>query len=67
MKSFLHKQVHNGAVASLAQNDNSLEELLAYKFKSETFEVQLRRLSDIIKENQVEHIDLLKINVEKSV
>lgn len=61
VKSFLHNQAD-----SSVQNDDLLEELLADKFKSETFAVQLRTLSDIIQENKIEKIDLLKINVEKS-
>ncbi|MEH1781198.1 MAG: amino acid adenylation domain-containing protein [Nostoc sp.] len=46
----------------LAQADEILEE----RFKAETFTAQLRTLSEIIKEQGIENIDLLKINVEKS-
>ncbi len=68
VKSFLLNQQQQGEVevASLTQNDELLEELLADKFNSETFEVPLKTLSALIKENQIENIDLLKINVEKS-
>ena len=68
VKSFLLNQQQQGEVevASLTQNDELLEELLADKFNSETFEVPLKTLSAIIKENHIENLDLLKINVEKS-
>jgi amino acid adenylation domain-containing protein/FkbM family methyltransferase len=68
VKSFLLNQQQKGEAeaASLAQHDELLEELLADKFSSETFEVPLKTLSAIIKENNIENIDLLKINVEKS-
>jgi FkbM family methyltransferase len=74
VKSFLHNQPTKnlrgfenlGGLAELAEDDKLLEELLADKFKSETFEVPLRTLSEIIQENHIENIDLLKINVEKS-
>lgn len=46
----------------LAQAD----EILSERFKAETFTAQLRTLSEIIKEQGIENIDLLKINVEKS-
>ncbi|MDT5270271.1 MAG: hypothetical protein QOH49_2457, partial [Acidobacteriota bacterium] len=43
-----------------------IEELLDERFESESFGVEVRRLSDIIGEKNVSRIDLLKINVEKS-
>ena len=64
VKSFLQNQPDS--VASQTQDNELLEELLADKFKSETFEVPLRTLSSVIQENHIENIDLLKINVEKS-
>jgi amino acid adenylation domain-containing protein/FkbM family methyltransferase len=42
------------------------DELLAGRFRSETFVCQLRTLSEVMRENTVQHIDLLKIDVEKS-
>ena len=47
----------------LAQYTN---ELLENRFSSETFVCQLRTFSEIMRENAIEHIDLLKIDVEKS-
>jgi amino acid adenylation domain-containing protein/FkbM family methyltransferase len=42
------------------------EELLNQRFESERFPVTLRTLSDVIDENGIDHIHLLKVNVEKS-
>jgi len=56
--------------ATLRNQDELLvqytDELLADRFRSETFTCQLRTLSEVIRENAVERIDLLKIDVEKS-
>ncbi|HKS30077.1 MAG TPA: amino acid adenylation domain-containing protein [Pyrinomonadaceae bacterium] len=43
-----------------------VEDTLEGHFISETFDCQLKTLSDVIDEEQVERIDLLKIDVEKS-
>ncbi len=48
--------------AWLSQADELLEE----RMKPETFPAQLRRMSDIMREQHVEHIDLLKIDVERA-
>ena len=42
------------------------DELLASRFLSETFTCQLCTLSEVIRENAIQHINLLKIDVEKS-
>ena len=42
------------------------DELLAGRFESQSFTCQLRTVSSIIRENHVERIDLLKIDVERS-
>ncbi|MEH2067474.1 MAG: FkbM family methyltransferase [Nostoc sp.] len=42
------------------------EELLEERFKNQTFECQLNTLSEIIREENIAHIDLLKIDVQKS-
>lgn len=43
-----------------------LEEMLENRMTTEYFDCRLRRLSDVIREEGVERIDLLKIDVEKS-
>jgi FkbM family methyltransferase len=42
------------------------DELLEGRFRTETFDCQLKTLSDVIREQHVERIDLLKVDVEKS-
>jgi amino acid adenylation domain-containing protein/FkbM family methyltransferase len=42
------------------------DELLKGQFHSETFDCELKRLSDVMNEHEIERIDLLKIDVEKS-
>ena len=44
----------------------SEDELLAGRFIGETFQCQFRTLSEVMREHNVERIDLLKIDVEKS-
>jgi amino acid adenylation domain-containing protein/FkbM family methyltransferase len=46
--------------------EGMLEELLDDRLQTETYECRLRRLSDVIAEEEIEQIDLLKIDVEKS-
>jgi len=65
VRSFILRQ-HQEGLYSDRISDESLEDILSEKFKSEIFAVQLRTISDIIDENNIERIDLLKINVEKS-
>ena len=46
--------------------DRLTDDLIAGRLESETFMCQLRTLSSIIDEQQIERIDLLKIDAEKS-
>jgi FkbM family methyltransferase len=64
IQSWLQKVApeNNGAVLPQAELDALMEEQL----QSETHVCQLRTLSEIIRENSVERIDLLKIDVEGS-
>ncbi len=45
---------------------DELDELLNQQLQSESYTCQLKTLSDVISEQQIEQIDLLKIDVEKS-
>ena len=58
------------ARAFMRNQDESLvqyaDELLAGRFDRETFVCQLRTISEVIFEHNVERIDLLKVDVEKS-
>lgn len=47
-------------------SEDSVDELLDERLSVERFKCQLKTLSQIIQENRVEHIDLLKVDVEKS-
>ena len=47
-------------------NQNALDDLLAERLQSQNVTCQLTTLSDIIRDYQIEKIDLLKIDVEKS-
>jgi non-ribosomal peptide synthase protein (TIGR01720 family)/FkbM family methyltransferase len=58
------------ARAFMRNQDASLvqyaDELLAGRFARETFVCQLRTISEVIREHNIERIDLLKVDVEKS-
>ena len=65
VKNFMRNQQNEGVVQMtdlIAQADEILEERL----QAESFTSELRTLSDLIEEQNIERIDLLKINVEKS-
>ena len=65
----LRQMLRNGAggsdVATATWRDTP-DELLAARFVAETFTCQLRPLSALIAEHGLDHIDLLKIDVQKS-
>jgi len=61
VRSFLLKSNENADLDS-----SMLDELLNERLTSETFPCQLRTISDVMREEEVERIDLLKIDVEKS-
>ncbi|MDF5737287.1 MULTISPECIES: non-ribosomal peptide synthetase [unclassified Nostoc] len=65
VKSFLLKQ-HAGTGNATTVSQEVLDELLVERLQSEQFTCQLKTISQIIEENQIERIDLLKIDVEKS-
>ncbi|MGA9770154.1 MAG: FkbM family methyltransferase, partial [Blastocatellia bacterium] len=56
--------------AFMANQDERLakfaDELMEGRFEAQTFQCKLRTLSEVISENPVERIDLLKVDVEKS-
>jgi amino acid adenylation domain-containing protein/FkbM family methyltransferase len=60
IKSFLLNQ------QQIEGDDQLLEELLTARLTSERITCPLKTLSDVIRENNVEKIDLLKVDVEKS-
>jgi amino acid adenylation domain-containing protein/FkbM family methyltransferase len=65
IKSFLlHRQESAPHETALAPDE--LDELLNERLSAEEVECELKSLSDVIRENGVERIDLLKIDVEQS-
>jgi len=65
VKSFLLNQ-EASAINRATLSKEMLDELLEERLQSEQFTCELKTLSDIIHEHQVEQINLLKIDVEKS-
>lgn len=63
VRSWLQKQASEHR---LAGTELDLDALLEYYLQSQSYTCQLRTLSDIIRDNNIERIDLLKIDVEKS-
>jgi FkbM family methyltransferase len=77
--STFHPRVEDERETLLAIMENQLEQgmegmtgvmahaddLLAERFRAETFRCRLRPLSDVIYEHQVQRIDLLKVDVQK--
>jgi len=65
VKTFLINQQRTGR-ADMAALIEHADELLEDRFKARSYMAQLRTLSSVMAEEQVERIDLLKVNVEKS-
>jgi amino acid adenylation domain-containing protein/FkbM family methyltransferase len=42
------------------------DEILVGRYETEEYQCQLRRLSDVLREEQIDQVDLLKVDVEKS-
>ncbi|MFG2956783.1 amino acid adenylation domain-containing protein [Streptomyces sp. NPDC048291] len=63
----LQRFLRNEHAAEMREADDSLmREMLAQRLRGEQVEVQLRTLSDLIREHGIPAIDLLKIDAEKS-
>ena len=65
LRAIMINQWRNG-MAQMEQVLEHADDLLEERFRSQTFECQLRTLSEVISEHQVTRIDLLKIDVQKS-
>jgi amino acid adenylation domain-containing protein/FkbM family methyltransferase len=65
VKSFLHNKQQSG-VQGMTSLLELADELLAERFDTETHEAQLKTLSDVIHEEQIDRIDLLKIDVQRA-
>nr|AAK19884.1 putative methoxymalonyl-CoA synthase [Sorangium cellulosum] len=64
LKAIMDNQRRGGA-AEVAQMDGYTEELLDVRFEAVTFTAKLRRLSDVLREQRIERVDLMKIDVQK--
>jgi amino acid adenylation domain-containing protein/FkbM family methyltransferase len=64
VKQFLGNQPSPNTAEQLVMH--RADELLARRMRAETFTCRLRRLSDVLREEHIEHVDLLKIDVERS-
>jgi amino acid adenylation domain-containing protein/FkbM family methyltransferase len=53
-------------VEASAATSGSLDEMLSHKLRGERYQCSIRRLSDVVREERIERIDLLKIDVEKA-
>ncbi len=65
LHSIMRNQLRQG-VEGMEQVMRHVDDLLDERLKSETYECRLRRLSDVIREEGVERIDFLKVDVQKS-
>ncbi|UAA37211.1 amino acid adenylation domain-containing protein [Paraneptunicella aestuarii] len=65
VKTYLRSQ-HQKELDSGELSESAFDELLAERLQSEEVTCQIRTLSDIIAEQRVERIDLLKLDVQKS-
>ena len=65
VKSFMINQQKAG-VSEMTELIEQADDILDERFASQTFTAQLNTLSSIIAQENIEWIDLLKINVEKS-
>jgi len=63
IKTFLQNERSESAGPALLEH---ADELLAERFRAQTFDCALRRLSDVIRTEGVERIDLLKIDVQRA-
>jgi amino acid adenylation domain-containing protein/FkbM family methyltransferase len=65
-----HETVRKFLLAQLAPGreleEGVLEELLADRLERQSFECEVRTLSEVVRETGVERIDLLKVDVEKA-
>jgi amino acid adenylation domain-containing protein/FkbM family methyltransferase len=65
VKTFLRNKQKSG-VAGAEGLLEAADELLEGLFTSETQQCRLKRLSDVIREERIEHIDLLKVDVQRA-
>jgi FkbM family methyltransferase len=65
LRAIMENQLRQG-VAGMERVMRHADDLLEERFKSLSYECRLRTLSEVIREERVERIDFLKIDVQKS-
>ncbi len=65
LRGIMSNQLRQG-ITGMDRIMRHAEALLAERLKSETYECRLRTLSEVMREEQLDRIDLLKIDVQKS-
>jgi amino acid adenylation domain-containing protein/FkbM family methyltransferase len=65
IKRYISNEEQSGAAEMGALLEHA-DEILAGRFAVELCESQLRKLSDVLREEAIEHIDLLKIDVQRA-
>lgn len=62
--AILHEMQENGNKSEISEQE--IDELVEERLRSEIYNCELKTISEVIEENGIERIDLLKIDVEKS-
>lgn len=65
LRAIMENQLRQG-VAGMSRVMRHADELLEERLKSETYDCRLRTASEVIREERLERIDLMKIDVQKS-
>lgn len=65
LRAIIHNQQRT-AMPGMDQIAQHADDLLAVRFEAKTFSCRLRRLSDVMAEQRVSSIDLLKVDVQKA-
>jgi FkbM family methyltransferase len=63
IKSYLRNEQTSGMRNSLLKE---ADDILSYRFEEEQYECQVKRLTDVIREEGVERIDILKVDVQRA-
>ncbi|MDQ3257842.1 MAG: amino acid adenylation domain-containing protein, partial [Acidobacteriota bacterium] len=66
VRKYLRREQQNSGAAELNEIFDQADELLEGRFTSETHQCRMRRLSDVIGEEGIERIDLLKVDVQRA-
>ncbi len=66
VKKYMRNQQEQGGADGVAVLLEHADELLAGRFVGEAHQSQLKTLSDVIREEKVERIDLLKVDVQRA-